>query len=165
MFNAGIIRQKNADWLASRATGASGRVVLIVEDSETDIYFLLRAFAQSSLQNPVFVVRSGAEAISYLEGTGIFANRCQYPLPSIVFLDLTMPGLSGYDVLRWKRERGSLPRILWVAVSNFDAEARIKEAYETGASTFLSKPLSPEDLERLMKKSEGYWVQTEEILT
>src|SRR5689334_13574554 len=102
MFNSGIILKKNSDWLASRATGSSGRVVLIVEDSESDIFFLLRSFSQSNLKNPVFVVRSGAEAISYLEGTGPFINRSQYPPPSIVFLDLTMPGLSGYDVLRWK---------------------------------------------------------------
>src|SRR4051812_4913769 len=155
MFNnTGLIRQKNSEWLANRATGSSGRVILIVEDSESDIFFLLRAFSQSSLTNPVFVVRNGAEAISWLNGSDSFRNRTQYPLPSIVFLDLSMPVVSGYDVLRWKQEQTFLPQILWVAVSNADTPEKINAAYHAGASAFLPKPLSAHDIEKLLRDHE-----------
>jgi CheY-like chemotaxis protein len=152
-----LLEQRNTDWLEGRISTATGDAVLIADDSETDIFFLLRAFAGSHVRNPVYVVRSGTEAIEYLEGIGKYSNRAAFPLPKIVFLDLKMPPPDGFDVLRWKEKHRELPKMLWVAMSNFDAIKTINEAYACGATTFLTKPLDAEDIRHLIKSFEEYW--------
>ena len=150
--------QRNADWLKKRVSSSSGSPVLIADDSEADIFFLLRALATSGVKNPVHVVRSGGEAMAYLAGEGKFANRSRYPMPGIVFLDLKMPQPDGLEVLRWKQKQTDLPRILWVALSNFDSTKTINEAYSAGATTFLAKPLDGEDVRHLIEAFDAYWL-------
>lgn len=151
------LRRRNSDWLEGRASAASGDSVLIVDDSESDIFFLLRAFAASGVRNPVHVVRSGSEAIEFLEGSGKFENQRRFPLPKIVFLDLRMPPPNGLDVLRWKQKRVDLPRMLWVAMTNFESPKTINDAYAAGASTFLIKPLDSKDVRNLIDGFNEFW--------
>jgi CheY-like chemotaxis protein len=151
------LKRRNSDWLEGRATTAHGDSVLIVDDSESDIFFLLRAFASSRVQNPVDVVRSGSEAIDFLSGAGHYADRVRHPLPKIVFLDLRMPTPNGLDVLAWKQKQSNLPRMLWVAMSNFDSPRTINEAYAAGASTFLIKPLEALDIRNLIDAFNEFW--------
>jgi CheY-like chemotaxis protein len=155
------LSQRNTDWLEGRISAATGAAVLIADDSEADIFFLLRAFANSKVKNPVYVVRSGAETIQYLAGEGKFGNRARYPLPKIVFLDLKMPTPDGLDVLRWKEKQSDLPRMLWVAMSNFDVVKTINEAYNAGATTFLTKPLDGADVKNLIDAFDEYWTVNE----
>ena len=150
----------NAAWLDRQSSGSCGPLVLIAEDSEADIFFLLRAFAAAELKNPVFVVRSGAEALEYLSGVGRYSDREKYPMPGIVFMDLKMPKPDGLDVLRWKERQIRLPRMLWVAVSNFDGVKTINEAYAAGATTFLAKPLDAMDVRNLVDAFGDYWKAT-----
>jgi CheY-like chemotaxis protein len=154
--------QKNSDWLAGRVSAASGPAVLVADDSEADIFFLLRAFAVSRVSNPVYVVRSGAEAMEYLAGEGRFADRVNFPEPNIVFLDLKMPKPDGLDVLRWKAGRSDLGKTLWVAMSNFDSVKTINEAYSAGATTFLTKPLDAMDVKNLIDAFESFWTVSSE---
>ena len=149
------LNQITATWLKSRETDASASAVLIADDSESDVFFLLRAFATAGVKNPVHVVRSGNETIDYLAGNGKFEDRVRFPMPKIVFLDLKMPYPDGYEVLRWKNAR-SLNGILWVAMSNFDGVKTINQAYAAGATTFLSKPLDGDDVSNLIEAFEHF---------
>jgi CheY-like chemotaxis protein len=155
------LSQRNTDWLEGRVSVATGPSVLIADDSEADIFFLLRAFSASRVRNPVYVVRSGAEATQYLAGEGKFSNRTRFPLPRIVFLDLKMPPPDGLEVLRWKEKQKELPRMLWVAMSNFDVVKTINEAYAAGATTFLTKPLDGADIKNLIEAFDEYWTISE----
>jgi CheY-like chemotaxis protein len=155
------LSQRNSDWLEGRVSVATGPPVLIADDSESDIFFLLRAFSASRVKNPVYVVRSGAEAIQYLAGEGKFSNRARFPMPKIVFLDLKMPPPDGLEVLQWKEKRKDFTRMLWVAMSNFDVVKTINEAYAAGATTFLTKPLDGADVKNLIDAFEEYWTINE----
>jgi CheY-like chemotaxis protein len=157
--NAGDKRslsEANDQWLELQAARGAGPLILIAEDSEADIFFLLRAFRAANLTNPVHAVRSGAEALEYLSGAGQYADRAQFPLPGVVFLDLKMPKPDGYDVLRWKEQQRDLPKMLWVAISNFDGVKTINDAYAAGATTFLAKPLDRMDVRNLVDAFEEY---------
>jgi len=152
------LKDRNGLWLqAHSAASPKGLPILIAEDSESDIYFLLRVMEEAGVVNPIFVVRDGTEALAYLSGTGRYSDRATYPVPGIVFLDLNMPGTDGFEILRWKRARPELNRTLTVAVSSYDGVYGINLAYETGADTFLSKPLSSEDVLNLISAFEEYW--------
>lgn len=135
---------------------------MIAEDSEADIFFLLRAFAASKVKNPVHVVRTGAEAIQYLSGEGKYSGRTRYPIPGIVLLDLKMPSPDGFEVLRWKQRQPDMQKILWVALSNFDGIRTINDAYAAGATTFLTKPLDAKDIQHLIEGFNDYWELHEE---
>src|SRR5207302_6851406 len=78
--------------------------VLLVEDSEADIYFLKRALFSAGVKNRLHVVRNGQHAIQYLQGKGEFSNRASFPLPGIVLLDLRMPVMDGFAVLGWRKD-------------------------------------------------------------
>ena len=139
------------------SSDVSEGLVLIADDSESDRFFLLRAFSATGVKNPVRIVSSGAEVIRYLSGENEYADRRAYPFPKIVFLDLKMPPPSGLDVLRWKQDRTDLPRILWVAMSTFESIKTIDYAYKSGADTFLAKPLDPADIKNLIEAFNDFW--------
>lgn len=149
--------QRNSDWLEGRSSVARGHLVLIVEDSESDLFFLLRAFSASKVSNPIRAIRTGEEAKDYLAGAGKFADRSRFPLPKIVILDMRMPGLDGYELLRWSKSQPKFRDTLFVAVSNFTHLEEINRAYQSGADTFLSKPLDPHDISNLIEGFEQFW--------
>ena len=140
--------------------GNSGGVILVVDDSESDRFFLMRAFAASGIRNPVRSFDGGSELIRYIKGEGKYSDRALYPLPAIVFVDLQMPPPNGIEVLKWKQTQSDLPRILWVAMSNFNSVRTINEAYSAGAGTFLTKPLDAADLKNLVQAFEEFWSVT-----
>lgn len=155
---AGSLRERNGHWLQTHAQGPpKGPLILIAEDSEADIFFLFRVLEQAGVLNPVYVARDGNETLAYLQGAGKYADRLTYPLPGIILLDLNLPGIDGFQILRWRQQHPPLRRTLVVAVSSYDGVYRINLAYETGADTFLSKPLSSEDVLNLITAFEQYW--------
>jgi CheY-like chemotaxis protein len=80
-------------------------VMLLVEDDPNDILLIQRAFAKACLVNPLKVVRDGEEALNYLSGSGEFADRGRFPLPSLILLDLKLPRKSGLEILQTSAAR------------------------------------------------------------
>lgn len=153
------LRIRNGQWLRAHhlSPDVAGRLILVAEDSEADIYFLFRVMDQAGVVNPVFVVRDGKETLAYLQGTGNYADRQTYPLPGIVLLDLKLPGMDGFEILRWRRTKPELQNTLFIAVSSYQGVYQINLAYESGADTFLSKPLAAEDILNLISSHQDYW--------
>src|SRR5512137_241283 len=79
--------------------------ILLAEDDENDIFLMGRAFDRAGIPNPLFVVHNGQEAIDYLAGNGAYGRRDRFPLPGLILLDLKMPWMDGFDVLKWLRAR------------------------------------------------------------
>jgi CheY-like chemotaxis protein len=104
------------------------------------------------------VVSSGEEAVSYLNGTGKYQNRAEFPLPQLILLDLNMPGMSGLDLLRWIRQDPQLCKLRVIVLSGSDAIRDINEAYAAGANSFLVKPADLERFVEVSKALRGYWV-------
>lgn len=134
---------------------------LIVEDNEDHVLLIRRAFSKSKVLNPIQVVRTGEEAIEYLEGVGRFRNRAEFPLPAVVLLDLKLPGMDGFDILRRVRARPEL-RSLRIVVLTSSSEIRdVNLAYQLGANSFLVKPVDFEDFLRVAQALQGYWLWTD----
>src|SRR4051812_3935888 len=93
-------------------------VVLLVEDSEDDILIIRKAFQKAGIPNPMHVVRNGEEAIAYLSGTGKYALRDEYPLPALVLLDLKLPRIDGFEVLRWIRQTSGMTALRVVVLTS-----------------------------------------------
>jgi CheY-like chemotaxis protein len=133
-------------------------VILLAEDSETDILLTRRAFAKANLLNPLQVVRDGAEAIAYLKGEGPYSNRAEYPLPALLLLDLKMPGKNGLEVLQWIRQQPSLRGLRIIVLTSSDQARDVNLAYQLGANSFLIKPVDFEHFVQVSEVLKGYWL-------
>src|SRR5437870_4801039 len=85
--------------------------VLLAEDDPNDVLLTQLAFDKARLANPLQVVRDGEEALMYLQGEGIYADRRRFPLPILLLLDLKMPKVNGFQVLEWLRDHPMLRRL------------------------------------------------------
>jgi CheY-like chemotaxis protein len=121
---------------------AKGGTVLYVEDEESDATFMRMAFARQGMESALKVVGDGREAIEYLSGAGKYAERREYPLPSVVLLDLNLPQVPGFEVLKWMRNH---PDFAWTPAVVFSSSTREDDrlkALELGANEFVGKPSS-----------------------
>src|SRR6185369_12305781 len=107
--------------------------------------------------NPVQVVSDGQEAIDYLSGTGKFADREEFPYPTLLLLDLKLPHVMGLDVLRWVRKEPSRSLIVLMLTASAE-DAEIKEAYRLGANAFLTKPSEASKLEAMVRAIDAFWL-------
>jgi CheY-like chemotaxis protein len=130
--------------------------ILVAEDDPNDIALLQRAFAVAA--NPICFVQDGDEAIAYLEGQGIFADRATYPMPWLLLLDLKMPRKNGFEVLKWVRAQSQLKSLRVVVLTSSDHMRDVDLAYKLGANSFLVKPVGKEEFARLVAGIRGYWI-------
>ena len=134
-------------------------VILLIEDDESDIIFLKRAFQKIGLPFAVHVAETGQKAIHYLSGAGGYADRNEFPLPTHVLMDLKLPERSGIEVLEWIRTEPAL-QDLKVAILTSSSESRdLKRARELGAECYLVKPMSFAVLLELTRSIED-WIRS-----
>jgi CheY-like chemotaxis protein len=131
---------------------------LLVEDSESDAILIRRAFIKGNVINPLQVVTAGDQAIAYLKGEGPFSNRSEYPLPELVLLDLKLPGIDGFQVLRWIRQQPDLRALRVVVLTSSDRIQDVNMAYQLGANSFLVKPVDFERFVEISQALRGYWL-------
>lgn len=133
--------------------------VLHVEDNLGDKELLQHACHASDLKCNLLWVEDGQAALDYLSGTGPYTRRNDFPLPSLVLLDLKMPRKNGFEVLQWIREK---PDFKWLPVVIFTASNSVKDtrrAFELGANSLLVKPTAYRDLIRYVKTLHHYWFE------
>ena len=133
-------------------------VILIAEDREDDVLLIRRCLTRAHIFNPIQVVRNGDEVIAYLKGEGKFASRDEYPLPSLLLLDLKMPGTDGFQVLRWVRQQPGLKALRVIALTSSEDIRDVNHAYECGANSFLVKPMDFENSVEIGKFIKDYWL-------
>jgi len=133
-------------------------IILLAEDDENHVFLIRRAFKKANLLNPLYVVRDGEETIAYLQGEGQFANRDEYPLPTLLLLDLKMPRKDGFQVLEWIRKDPNLRRLRVVVLTSSEEIRDVNRAYELGANSFLVKPMDMQEFMRLTDAIHGYWL-------
>jgi CheY-like chemotaxis protein len=114
--------------------------LLLVEDNPDDVFLMQRALKKTGLNLPLQIVTDGRQAIDYLNGAAPYGDREQFPLPSMVFLDLKLPYMNGFEVLEWIRRESTL-QDLDVFILTSSPEERDKErAGKLGARAYLVKP-------------------------
>jgi CheY-like chemotaxis protein len=119
------------------------KVVLLVEDNEDDVFLMKRLFHKAKIDIPLKVVTDGQMAVDYLSGTGAYQDRTVYPIPDLVFLDLKLPFLQGFEVLNWIRKQPEI-KSLRVIILSSSLEDQDRERAVTLGSSYLVKPPTPD---------------------
>jgi CheY-like chemotaxis protein len=134
------------------------QTILLVEDFGDDVFAMERALAEANITNPLQVVTDGQQALDYLSGIGPYADRTRYPLPFIMFLDLKLPFVDGFEILAWIRQEAALKSII-VIVMTGSAESRDQDkAYALGARSYLVKPPTAETLHGIFESLKSFWL-------
>jgi CheY-like chemotaxis protein len=132
--------------------------ILLVEDNRMDVELTLDAFNEAKLQNTIYVASDGKEALDYLFGQGQYADRQTYPKPNLVLLDLKLPGIDGFEVLRQIKSTPILKRLPVVILTSSKEEGDRALSYDHGANSYLVKPVSFDGFLGVVRQIEGYWL-------
>jgi CheY-like chemotaxis protein len=135
----------------------TGLPILLVEDNADDVFLFTRALGKARRPHPLHVVTNGREAIDYLSGAGKYGDRNAFPLPDLIMLDLKMPLVSGFEVLRWIRGDGMARLIPVIVLSSSALTEDVNRAYTFGANAYMVKPAEAVALERLIQTISDFW--------
>ena len=131
--------------------------ILVADDSEGDFIMLRKAFDRAGLYHGLGRVRNGLEAVAYITGQPPFSDRNRWPFPDLLILDLSMPKLTGLDVIAFIRRRPhfKLPIII---ISGCVFAAEEQRANWLGAAHCFAKPIDFEGLLALVQTVHDRWL-------
>jgi CheY-like chemotaxis protein len=140
------------------------RVILLVEDNPQDEMLVLRALRRAHVANRIDVVRDGQQALDYLFRNGDYSTREGPDLPTVVLLDISLPRLTGLEVLARLRADPRTRLLPVVVLTSSDEDADRLASYECGANSFVRKPLAFAEFAETVARLGVYWIATNEPL-
>lgn len=127
-------------------------MIFLVEDDPNDVFLMERAMRKGNLNVPMRHAKNGRDAIEYLDAAGKQTDPAAFPVPTVIFLDLKLPLVHGFDVLRWIKQQSTVAKVPVVILSSSLEEEDRKKADELGAQKFLVKPPTSESLVETLRE-------------
>jgi CheY-like chemotaxis protein len=134
------------------------KFILLVEDNPDDEALTLRALNKNKIANSVVVTRDGAEAVDFLFGTDAYAGRDVSDLPQIVLLDLKLPKLDGFEVLRRIRADERTKLLPVVILTSSKEERDVMQGYRDGCNSYVRKPVNFDEFVEAARQLGLYWL-------
>ena len=128
--------------------------VLVVEDNPNDVAIVKRAMRKSDVKSELYFARDGAEALDFLYQQGDFEDA---PRPDLILLDLNLPKIKGLEVLTKIKADEHLRRLPVIVLTISEREEDMVKAYDSGAASYMTKPVDSKDFERLIQTVQDYW--------
>jgi len=138
-------------------------VILMADDDADDRFLVQEALTEAGVTHDLRFAEDGRALLEYLTHRGKYTDRKKAPRPELILLDLNMPLKDGREVLADIRADASLRRIPVIVFTTSKADTDIRQMYDLGANSFITKPAGFKELVTLMKKVAEYWFQTAHI--
>ena len=129
------------------------RFVLIVEDSDEDFTAMMWAWEDAGIDVPVIRCANGASALDCLTGPDSGTNR-----PSLVLLDLNLPGIDGRAVLAAIKTHASLMDVPIVILTTSANPKDRSDCHALGAADYIQKPMDLDRLQEILCKLASHWL-------
>ena len=139
------------------------QVLLIVEDSDEDFTALNRMILKAQIPYSIHRCEDGESAIEFLYHQGEYQNFSLFPRPSLIVLDLNLPGTDGREVLAQIKRDDDLQTIPTVVFSTSSNPKDIDACYRHGVSGYMVKPMDTERLSKLVQTFLRYWFEAVEL--
>lgn len=134
------------------------KVILLIEDNPDDEALTLRALEKNNISNEVVIAHDGAEALDYLFAQGRYAERDTQIMPQVILLDLQLPKVSGFDVLRRMRADERTKRLPVVILTSSNEEQDRISGYDLGANSYVRKPVEFGNFIEAVRNLGLYWL-------
>ena len=136
--------------------------ILLAEDDPNDVLLIKKALSETGARHPIVAVGNGEEVIEYFSGSGKFGDSEEFAFPSLLLLDLKMPGKDGLAVLRWLADHPQITQKLPVVVlSSTELPEETHEAFAMNIQACIVKPLSYAELRERLRILKEYWLDYE----
>ena len=137
--------------------------LLVVEDSDEDFESLTRMMRQAAVVNPVYRCIDGEEALEFLYHEGEYENIKKAPRPSLILLDLNLPGTDGREVLEHIKQDDKFRAIPVVVLTTSSNPKDIEACYNRGVNGYIVKPMDTQRLKEIVQIFIDYWFKTVEL--
>lgn len=135
----------------------SERLILYAEDSQMEQELFKQALKEQDVAFSVRFFNDGEEIISYLLASD--QDSRTYPAPSLIMLDWQMPVKSGLETLKHLKAHNEWKVIPVIIFSSHDDDEIIRSAYESHANAYIKKPLEFDDLPKIIRAIENFWIK------
>jgi two-component system, response regulator len=132
--------------------------ILLVEDNPDDVEMTLRALRKANIVNHVKVVRDGAEALQFIFGEGEYAARHVENVPKLILLDLKLPKVDGFEVLKRVKDDPRTRLIPVVILTSSNEQRDVVGGYQLGVNSYIVKPVNFERFVEAVGKLGLYWL-------
>lgn len=130
---------------------AQNVTILLVEDNPGHARLVEKNLRRANLNNPIVTLGDGGQAMSYVFREGPYSDA---PMPEnlLVLLDLNLPVMDGYQVLRRMKENEATRRIPVIILTTTDDPREIHRCYDLGCNVYLTKPVDYDDFSEAIRK-------------
>jgi two-component system response regulator len=135
----------------------TNKAILLVEDNDDDVMLTKRALQRNNIANQLIVMGDGVAAWEYLQRAadpGLGKHR----LPTLVLLDLKLPRMDGLELLQRMRADPRLRRQPVVILTSSSEEQDIAKSYDSGANSYIRKPVDFEQFSAAIRQLGLYWL-------
>jgi two-component system response regulator len=133
------------------------KTILLLEDNADDAELARAAFARSAVEHSLVILDDGIDALDYLLCRGPHADRPPV-VPDVLLLDLKLPGIDGFDVLRRLRSEERTAALAVVVFTSSVEAMDVSRSYRLGASSYVRKPVDFDEFLRVAEQLLGYWL-------
>ncbi len=144
-------------------TKNNGIVIVMADDDDDDYLLTKKALKESKLLNELYRVKDGEELLDYLKRRPPYDNPANYKRPGVILLDLNMPRKDGREALKEIKSDPALRDIPIVVFTTSKAEEDIYRTYQLGVNSFITKPVTFENLILVMQTLGKYWFEIVEL--
>lgn len=130
--------------------------ILLVDDDEDCRQLIRDAIEQGKLDNPVYEVTSGEQALAFLRRQGQYADA---PRPGLIYLDIEMPGMDGQETLKAIRQDARFADIAIVMMTGVTDDQQKRQAMASGANSYTNKPTDAVTFMQTVTQSTNYWLR------
>ncbi|WP_141735522.1 response regulator [Oligoflexus tunisiensis] len=138
------------------------KVILLIEDNPDDRELAIEALSDSVFHNEIIVARNGSEALDYLFCRGQYQNRNTREQPDLILLDLKLPKVDGFEVLRQVRASEFTRFIPTIILTSSTEHADLLQGYSLGANSYVRKPVDFVEFTKTVKHLFFYWLSINE---
>lgn len=141
--------------MANSFANPGAPTILLVEDSSDDVFLFERALRRTGIETRLSVVSNGSAAVEFLKAVLEGREPEKFPRPNVIFLDLKLPQLSGFEVLRWVRQQKFEPPLSIIVLTGSDEERDKRLVAELGVDEFVTKPARAAYLKEVLSRVSG----------